>query len=471
MSLPSIYINQRGFVIRKKCYTIDILNDIKEELLVKPNVFNMYGNEDDNIEFQLELENEKKMYIPKFYGLKKFNEKPKIKYPECEKININFAFNLRELQKNPAEIVLESYKNTGGGILHLQCGFGKTIMALYFVAKLGVKTLVIVHKEFLLNQWVERINQSLPDAKIGRIQGKVFDVEGKDIVIAMLQTLWRLKPKLGQFDCFGHTIIDECHRIPSEKFSKALQKISTRYMLGLTATPNRKDGLMKVLKWYIGDIIYSQKLISNNNVNVERHIILSNNGYNIPEYDFKKRPKVSTMINNICYNLPRTIYIVKIINNIIKGFFNICDRQILILSDRRRHLEDIYNIVVKSNICSVGYYVGGMKNDKLKKSEEKQLLLGTYAMAKEGLDIKTLNCLILASPKKDIIQAVGRILRKTHAKIKPLIIDVIDNFSIFTNQARARNKLFKKRDYNIKTVKYNIDNIDNLDESSSSDSE
>ena len=114
-------------------------------------------------------------------------------------------------------------------------------------------------------------------------------------------------------------------------------------------------------------------------------------------------------------------------------------------------------MIVKSNICSVGYYVGGMKREKLKKSESKQLLLATYAMAKEGLDIKTLNCLILASPKKDIIQAVGRIMRQNHKTIKPLIVDFVDNFSIFTNQAKIRQRLYKKRKYNIKNINYNLD--------------
>ena len=130
----------------------------------------------------------------------------------------------------------------------------------------------------------------------------------------------------------------------------------------------------------------------------------------------------------------------------------------MVLTDRRKHLEDIYELVVKSNICSVGYYVGGMSRDKLKKSESKQLLLATYAMAKEGLDIKTLNCLILASPKKDIVQAVGRILRQKHKTIKPLIVDIVDNFSIFRNQAKIRQRLFKKRKYNIKNINYNLDN-------------
>ena len=111
---------------------------------------------------------------------------------------------------------------------------------------------------------------------------------------------------LDAFDSFGHVVIDECHRIPSEKFSRALKKINTKYMLGLSATPTRSDGLTKVLKWYIGDIFYSMKVQNNNTVDVERLIIYSENeDYKRELIDFRGRVKISTMINNICYFLIR----------------------------------------------------------------------------------------------------------------------------------------------------------------------
>jgi len=226
-------------------------------------------------------------------------------------------------------------------------------------------------------------------------------------------------------------------------------------MLGLSATPTRSDGLTKVLKWYIGDIFYSMKVQNNNTVDVERLIIYSENeDYKRELIDFRGRVKISTMINNICYFLIRSYAIIKMIKDTINNSEN---RQILLLSDRKRQLEDIYNVITEKDICSVGYYVGGMKQKQLKESEEKQLLLGTYSMAKEGLDIKSLNCLILASPKSDIVQSVGRILRQKHENIRPKIIDIIDNFSIFKNQAIKRFKLYKKRKYNIKDIKIDID--------------
>ena len=86
---------------------------------------------------------------------------------------------------------------------------------------------------------------------------------------------------------------------------------------------------------------------------------------------------------------------------------------------------------------SIGYYVGGMKVDKLKQSESKKIILGTYAMASEGLDIKTLTTLIMATPKSDVCQSVGRILRSKHTS--PLVIDIIDPHVIFKNQYKNTN--------------------------------
>ena len=121
-----------------------------------------------------------------------------------------------------------------------------------------------------MNQWIERIKFALPQAKVGIVQGDKCEIEGSDIIIGMLQTLSMKDFPSDAFDSIGHVIIDECHRIPSRVFSKALLKLNSHYMLGLSATPNRKDGLTKVLKYYIGDIIYSVK--SN-----EKNIVIQEN--------------------------------------------------------------------------------------------------------------------------------------------------------------------------------------------------
>tara|TARA_Y100000310_G_C20492768_1_gene720064 strand:+ start:139 stop:570 length:432 start_codon:yes stop_codon:yes gene_type:complete len=126
-------------------------------------------------------------------------------------------------------------------------------------------------------------------------------------------------------------------------------------------------------------------------------------------------------------------------------------RKILLLSDRREHLEIIKEYLDRKGIDKSGYYIGGMNQKDLEKSSQKQLILATYAMASEGFDVPTLDTLILASPKSDIIQSVGRILRKRSYErdIHPLVIDIVDPFSIFKRQADKRRRYYKKCNYEI----------------------
>ena len=447
------YIGKKGFILNKSFFSDEELNNIKNELTVTPFVSSDYGSVEEPC--KVYNENDKYLYVPKFYGIEKF-KKPKYNItPKGADINVEFVLSLKDIQKIPAEKSMESYKKNGGGILSLFCGAGKTIMGLYFISKLAKKTLIIVHKEFLMNQWVERINFALPGARIGFIQGNKFDIEDKDIIIGMLQTLSMKELSKDSFDDIGHVIIDECHRIPSRIFMKALFKINCKYMLGLSATPTRKDGCTKILKWFIGDIIYSIKADVKNIVKVDRYIIESEDeNYNKEILNYRGQVQMATMINQLVKYIKRT----KVIVNRIKEELDENEyRQFLILSDRKQQLFDFEKLLKDIGIDSVGYYVGGMKQKDLKISETCRVLLGTYPMANEGLDIPTLNGLILATPKSDIIQSVGRINRIKHENIQPLIIDIIDNFSIFERQGKKRLDLYKKNKNEVQDIKYDLD--------------
>ena len=202
-------------------------------------------------------------------------------------------------------------KNTdikgNGGILEVPCGRGKTIMALKIISLLQKKTLVIVHKEFLMNQWIERIDEFLPGTKIGKIQGPVFDVEEKDIVIGMLQTLYDRALPENAFDCFGLTIVDEVHRIGSEQFSKTLLRVASPNMLGISATVDRKDKLTKVLYMFIGPKIYTETRENDDPVCVRAlEYISSDPQFNETEHDFRGQIKYSTMISKLSDFGPRS---------------------------------------------------------------------------------------------------------------------------------------------------------------------
>ena len=134
-------------------------------------------------------------------------------------------------------------------------------------------------------------------------------------------------------------------------------------------------------------------------------------------------------------------------------------QQIMILAHNRNIIEYMYDAINHRQIGSVGKYLGGMKEKELKISETKQIILGTYQMAQEGLDIKTLTTIFLASPKCDIVQSVGRILRDKN-ETSPVIVDFIDYHSIFQNQWKKRGAYYKKEQYKIiqtKNVTYSSD--------------
>ena len=286
--------------------------------------------------------------------------------------------------------------------------------------------------------------QFLPTARIGKIQQNTVDIEDKDIVLALVQSLSRREYEDGTFDSFGLAIFDECHHLGAEVFYRSMAKVASKYMLGLSATPKRKDGLSRVFEWYMGDIVFNQ--IKKNEDYAEVQLIDCNfedDKYNKEELNFRKEPCMPKMINNICEYLPRTE---KIIDETIK--YNKLGRNVLILSDRRGHLSCMYGLLKD---YSRGYYVGGMKPDELRESQEKDILLATFSMASEGMDIPKLDTVILASPKSDVEQSVGRVFRKKACDrdFHPLIIDLQDNFSMFQNQCNKRKVLYRKLNFTI----------------------
>jgi superfamily II DNA or RNA helicase len=320
-----------------------------------------------------------------------------------------------------------------------------TSISLYLISKLKKKALVIVHKEFLLNQWVERIQQFLPTARVGRIQGPLVDIENKDICIAMLQSLSMKDYPADTFASFGTMVVDEVHHISSEVFSRSLFKIVTKYTLGLSATMDRKDGTTYVFKQFLGDIVYKGIRDEEHNVLVRAIEYKTNDTeFNQTEYDFRGTPQFSKMIVKLCDYSPRSDFIVRVIADLIAEN---PDKQIMILAHNRSILTYLYDSITNKQIATAGYYVGGMKQAELQASETKQVVIATFSMAAEALDIKTLSTLVMVTSKTDIEQSVGRILRMRHST--PIVVDIVDSHDIFQNQWRLRQRYYKKCNYRI----------------------
>ena len=245
----------------------------------------------------------------------------------------------------------------------------------------------------------------------------------------------------GTYDDFGLTVIDEVHHICSKVFSKALYKFNTKYKLGLSATPERKDGLSKVLEWFIGPVLYGIERKNQTGVTVEvkrfKHDRFKE------ELPMNRMGKLNSpeLINILVSIKERNDLILDTVEELYEK-----KRNIMILTDRRDHcffLEKEINERYGEN--TAGLYIGGMKPDALKESEEKQIIIATYSLAHEGLDIPKLDSLILASPKSDVVQACGRIMRETKGKLhEPYIVDIVDAVGPMMAQHSKRKQFYKK---------------------------
>ena len=433
------YIGQLGYTIYKNNLSQTELYHLRNELNVKP-----YSSHSTNAsEYPVYRESNNKIYVPRYYGLDNYGSLSVNKLYIGDKISLTFKGDLYDYQLKIINKYITFVGKSGGGLLDVEPGKGKTVMALKIISILQKKTLVIVHKGFLMRQWIDRINQFLPGTRVGTIQGDVLDIDNKDIVLGMLQTVSTKKYDRSLWSQFGLTVFDECHHLSAEVFSKVMINNVCNYNLGLSGTMTRKDGLTKVFKWFIGPVIHKEASDLTINVNVK--VIEYENDelfQNIPT-DFRGNILYSTLISRISECYDRTELLIKIIQNELKLNSN---QQIMILAHNRDLTKRLYEGIIKYE-DSVGFYLGGMKEKNLKESESKKIIIATYSMASEGLDIKTLTTLLMATPKSDVRQSVGRILRSKHAT--PTVIDVVDNYSIFKNQYRKRLVYYNNKKYTI----------------------
>lgn len=444
-------ITRRGYQIKKSLLTNDELNNIKEELTITPTLCKDFI---DNIEpFSIFHETKNNIFIPKYYGIKKFGNKELIGF-NSKKYKINFKGTLRENQIKIVNDILVKLNKTHGGIITLPCGYGKTILALYIASKIGLKTMILVHKVFLQDQWIERIKEFIPKSKIGFIKQDNIDVKNKHFIVGMIQSISQRDYDKKIFQDIGLIIVDECHHIASRVFSKALYKINAEYTIGLSATPNRKDGLTKIINWYLGNSLYSLNLQTNKETIVYRYIFTCNDLLFIEKKQYMKG-KMILAIPKMTTNISKINYRNNLIINIIYELSKHKDRKILILSGRIKQLEYLkqqVDIKLKETNVKTNFYIGkSSKDERINAEQSGDILFASYSMAYEGLDIPRLNTILLVTPQKDVIQAIGRIMRKTQNNydVNPLIIDICDKLSIFNMFSKTRKKLYRSNEYKI----------------------
>lgn len=398
--------------------------ELKKALTVRPKE-NAVGIRPPSFKVYRELPGGKGLQIPRFF--KRDDTTTKI-FTRGESATPRFKGTLRPHQKE----ALDAF--TGNGVLCLPCGQGKTATALAIAAKMKRKTIIIVHKEFLANQWRERIAQFCPGSTVGLIQGDTWDVVGHDFVIAMIQTLCVRDHTPDQFKMFGMLVVDEAHHIGAPAFCKTMFKLTPEFTLGLTATPERKDGLTCILYWFLGNVFYSMNQ-SVSELNVTRLDFDHESFRAGPMLNKFGKVSMAHMVNHLVDIPERNELILKHVREAVgRG------RRILVLSDRRGHCEWIHE-QLGDDVS--GLYMGGMKQEQHEEASHKQVIVATFTLAYEGLDIPSLNTLFLVTPHSDVKQAVGRITRTPGTKE---VFDIVDRWSVLTNMFYRRNKIYTCQD-------------------------
>lgn len=319
------------------------------------------------------------------------------------------------------------------GVVVMPCGTGKTVVALRLLASIQKRTLVMVHKEFLLDQWKDRIGEFLeiPASQVGIIRQNKCDFD-KPITIGMIQSLSgeREYPK-EMYEAFGCVCLDEAHRVAAPQWRKAIERFPGAIRIGLSATPRRADRLENAFFWHIGPVIAQTK--GQDMIPIVYRLkvktVVPNPGKYWRGCNENARLNLARLINDLVCLGHRND---KIVQQIVRALEK--KRRILLLSDRLVHLDIIEDLTRLSfelsgrdgAAVSIGRYVGGLSQKKRRAAAECDLILGTYGFAKEGLDLPELDLLILATPKGDVEQPVGRVLRAVKGKKRPVVLDVVD---------------------------------------------
>jgi len=424
---------------------------LRKTLTVKPYIPKVFVSNPNAVpRYKVYKETSEALYLPKHYGLETRGpwETSTRDVAQTPDIHWTFKGSLRPVQQPVVDSFLKPEPHDG--IISLHTGGGKTVCALYIASQLKVPTLVIVHNSFLRDQWIERVKSFLPNARVGRIQGEVCEVEGFDVVIAMLQTLSMKDIPIQSFKTLGLVIVDECHHIASEVFVQALPKVTSKYMLGLSATPTRKDGLMFVGHWFLGPLLYNSDTGDKEDPTIQVEVYEYKNDdpvFNEIIYNKQGVMFSTLMVNKLAEEVGRTQWLTKIIEDVLTENPN---RQMLVLTDRVQHTKDLLAALpdgLREKAAILSQNVTAANRSEF--CATKTILIATYAMCKEGFDVPTLNTLLMSTPRPDIDQIVGRILRveKSARTAHPLILDIVD--PQFRRQFQERNALYKKRNYTV----------------------
>jgi len=441
-------VHLKRFQLNKKliAFLRDNLNFLNSDYLVKKNM----GKSTFNIEkyFRLIEETPEGVMIPRGFvaNIVNFCKQEKISFKvidnrkKLDSVDFDSEIDLLPQQ----ELAIEKITDKDFGVIVSPPGSGKTIIGLEIIAQKRQPALIIVHRQQLFDQWIERIQSFLkiPKQEIGQIGNQKFKV-GKEITVAMIQSLTRSDEISKIANSFGTIIVDECHHIPAKSFREAIVNFNSFYLYGLTATPKRKNNDEKLIYVYIGNILYNAGQIEQIKQNIVKAEINVRETNLYEPFDYKI-DKYETISRILIHDTQRNSLIIDDLEKNIGRF-----KTVLVLTERKAHV-DILNLYLKDKFETITIH--GDDSERSRKSKLEQLKLGHYKIVistgqyfGEGVDVDNLECLFIVYPfafEGKLVQYIGRIQRSGKP---PVIFDYRDSkIDYFDKMFKQRNRYYKK---------------------------
>lgn len=342
-------------------------------------------------------------------------------------------------------------------------GFGKTWCATDIICKIGVKTIVVVTKDDIVDQWIAAIEALTPLRRgpgkgIGLIRGDICDTVGQSIVIAMVHSLAKeARYPEYHFRDFGLAVFDECHRMGADFFSQACFRLPAKIRLGLSGTPHRKDGREEVIHAHIGVVEVETSLAP-----MVPRVIVQESPWHCPtkrKLDKEGRVVMNEKGEAVVVPIPhtpgRTGHIVRMLcnhhgrNRVLADFTVQAfkkGRKVIFQSERRDHLELMASLITSLGVppSKITLYVGGMTKKQRDEAKKGNIIMATYKMTSEATDIPTIDTLVMGTPMSEVEQIIGRATRFMEDKNEPIIFDLQDLTSpVFKAYSENRLRLYR----------------------------
>jgi len=342
-------------------------------------------------------------------------------------------------------------QDTYGGILAASPGKGKTVMAIHAACQMQRRTLIVVPTEHLLNQWIERIQQftDLHLNEIGVVQGDTCQWK-RPFIVGMVHSLAQREYPAELYESIGIFLTDECHRIGAPTWLQVVPRFPAKYRWGLSATPERADGMHTAFMLHIGPVVYEMQQLDSR---PEVYQILT--GVQLPARSmvnyWNGQLNFSRVYSTLARHFGRNLLIAREVRNCWKA-----GRKILVVSKRIAQLAELFQLSVKQGIPAeqMGMIYGEEKTpgDRMNLLKTRKVVFISEQIGGLGLDQPDLDTLIFGLPSQAIEQVIGRIERVDVPKKNPLVEDFVDDPPVLRKLAKSRLFKYQKRGYHVTTV-------------------